>query len=185
MENAENQSRQIATGLCRGAAKTLNKDWGVVITWSGRPEYFFQNPDQLYNDMVLAYQNGAKYIVVFNSPGNFTLPTPYGSLSEKHFEKMKQFWTYAHLEPVVGPYPANTTYVLPRDYGFGFRGPADKIWGKWVADDLASKILGDVQNLLGTYVLCLDIVYETKIADTPVDLPYNRLIFWNGTTVQK
>jgi hypothetical protein len=184
-EYVGNQSRQIATGLCRGAAKSLNKEWGVIITWSGQPDSFVNNPEQLYNDMVLAYQNGAKYIIVFNSPAQFALPTEYGTLTYEHFERMEQFWNYVHDEPSVGPYPANTAFVLPKDYGFGFRSPTDRIWGKWEADNLSQKIWDDAHALLETYVRSLDIVYETRIADTPVDLPYERLIFWNGTILRK
>ncbi len=133
-------SNAAATGVCRGAAKTLDKDWGVIITWSDKLEPFVENPDQLYNDMVIAYQNGAKYIIVFNSPAQFPQPTQYGTLTEEHLEKMRQFWDYIHHEPAVGLYPANTAFVLPKDYGYGFRGPADKIWGKWEPDQLSSQI---------------------------------------------
>ena len=67
-----NQSRQLTVALCRGAAKTFGKDWGVIITWKYEQPPYLEDAEQLYSDMVLAYQNGAKYIVVFNSPGNFT-----------------------------------------------------------------------------------------------------------------
>jgi hypothetical protein len=184
-EYVGNQSRQIATGLCRGAAKCLNKEWGVIITWTGQPNFFVENPEQLYNDMVLAYQNGAKYIIVFNSPAQFPPPTKYGTLTPQHFEKMEQFWNYVHDEPSVGPFPANTAFVLPKDYGFGFRSPTDRIWGKWDANNLSQKIWEDTHALLEIYVLSLDIVYETRIADTQIDLPYERLFFWNGTILEK
>ena len=187
-EYVGNQSRQIATGLCRGAAKALNKEWGAILTWTcGQDglDSFVENPEQLYNDMVLAYQNGAKYILVFNSPDQFDPPTEYGTLTPEHFERMKQFWKYVHREHSVEPYPANTAFVLPKDYGFGFRNPDDKIWGKWEADSIAPQIWEDVHTLLETHVLSLDIVYETRIADTPINLPYDNLIFWNGTILQK
>lgn len=184
-EYVGNQSRQIATGLCRGAAKSLGRQWGVIITWSNNIEPLVENPEQLYKDMVLAYQNGAKYIIVFNSPGQFNATTEFGTLTSEHFEKMKQFWSYAHTHPSVEPYPANTAFVLPRDYGYGFRGPNDRLWGKWEADDLAPQIWEDVQELLKMYVRSLDIVYETITGDVPIDLPYDRLIFWNGTIIQK
>ena len=184
-EYVGNQSRQIATGLCRGAAKSLGRQWGVIITWSNNIEPLVENPEQLYKDMVLAYQNGAKYIIVFNSPGQFNATTEFGTLTSEHFEKMKQFWSYAHTHPSVEPYPANTAFVLPRDYGYGFRGPNDRLWGKWEADDLAHQIWEDVQELLKMYVRSLDIVYETITGDVPIDLPYDRLIFWNGTIIQK
>jgi hypothetical protein len=180
-----NQSRQIATGLSRGAAKTLNKDWGVIITWSNQLEPFVEDPDQLYSDMVLAYQNGASYIVVFNSPGEFNVTTEYGTLTLEHFDAMNKFWNYMKTEPPVEEFPANIAYVLPRDYGYGFRGPDDKIWGLWKADALSSKLWSDLNNLLATNVLSLDVVYETKGGDAPIDLPYDKLIFWNGTIIEK
>jgi hypothetical protein len=184
-EYVGNHSRKIATGLCRGAAKSLDKQWGVIITWSNNMKSFVENPEQLYNDMVLAYQNGAKYIIVFNSPGQFNPSTEFGTLTSEHFEKMKQFWSYVSTEPSVEPYPAKTAFVLPRDYGYGFRGPNDRLWGKWEADNLAPQIWEDVQELFEMHVLPLDIVYETITDGVPLDLPYDRLIFWNGTVIQK
>ena len=184
-EYVGNQSRQIATGLCRGAAKTLSKDWGVIITWSTELEPFVENPDQLYDDMVLAYKNGAKYIIVFNSPAQFTPPTQYGTLTDEHLEKMQQFWNYIHHKPPMNPYLANTAFVLPKDYGYGFRGPDDKIWGKWEADTLSQQMWTDVQQLLDRHAMSLDIVYETRIDSQPINLPYNKLIYWNGTIIQK
>jgi hypothetical protein len=180
-----NQSREIAAGLCRGAAKTLNKDWGVIITWSNQLEPFVENPDQLYKDMILAYQNGAKYIVVFNSPGKFSPPTEYGTLTLEHLDAMKMFWNYVNTMPPVEQYHANTAYVLPRDYGYGFRGINEKIWGLWEADALSLQLLSDLDNLMAKYVLHLDVVYETKSGDAPINFPYNKLIFWNGTIREK
>ena len=179
-----NQSRQVAASLCRGAAKTLNKDWGIMVTWSEQLGPFEEDPDQLYRDMVLAYQNGAKYIVVFNSPGEFP-PTEYGGLTLEHLDAMKKFWNDVNAEPDSKQYPANTAYVLPRDYGYGFRGPDDKIWGKWEADTLSPQIWNDVNNLLATYGLELDVVYETRIGNLPINLPYGKLIFWNGTIIER
>jgi hypothetical protein len=98
---------------------------------------------------------------------------------------MKQFWSYVSTEPSVEPYPAKTAFVLPRDYGYGFRGPNDRLWGKWEADNLAPQIWEDVQKLFEMHVLPLDIVYETITDGVPLDLPYDRLIFWNGTVIQK
>jgi hypothetical protein len=135
--------------------------------------------------MILAYQNGAKYIIVFNSPGQNPAPTEYGTLTPEHFEAMKRFWNYANTEPPVEHYPAKNAYVIPRDYGYGFRGPNDRIWGLWEADELSPKIWNDIQDLTGSYVLNLDMVYETKIGNTSTNLSYDRLIFWNGTIVQK
>jgi hypothetical protein len=154
-----NNSRQIAASLCRGAAKTLNKDWGAIITWSHNDlDAFVQNPEQIYDDMLLAYQNGAKYIIVFNSPGNFTSPTEYGTLTTQHLEKMQEFWNYTQIHPQTQHYPANTAYVLPADYGFGFRGPDDRIWGKWDPDQISQQVWDDINGLIQTQNQNLDII---------------------------
>lgn len=184
-EYVGNQSRQLATALCRGAAKSLNKEWGAMITWSQKPNDFFERPEDLYHDMMLAYQNGAKYIVVFNSPENFDFPAPYGTLTPEHFEKMKQFWDYAHATSSFQRHVADTAFVLPRDYGFGFRWPDDKIWGKWNADSLSATLWTYAHHLLDMHVMNLDVVFETKISNEPVDLPYRKLIFWNRTVVER
>jgi hypothetical protein len=99
---------------------------------------------------------------------------------------MRQFWNYActHAEPAKDP--ANTAYVLPKDYGFGFRGPNDNIWGLWGAtelDNLAPKIWNDTTIVVSQYGKNLDIVYETLSNNLPTRLMYEKLIFWNGTII--
>jgi len=49
----------------------------------------------------------------------------------------------------------------------------------------SSAVWNDTLNLLAMTRLDLDVVYETKIGDAPIELPYDKLIFWNGTTIQK
>ena len=184
-EFVENQSRQIAVGLCRGAAKSLQKDWGIMITYSHQQPPYIEGPLQLYDDMVTAYENGAKYIIVFDSPGNNTPTEKYGILTEEHLRSMEKFWNYASSASKVAEYPANAAYVLPRDYGFGLRGPNDTIWGLWKADALSSTVWNDATRLVAEYGQGLDIVHETIIKDSPIELPYNKLIFWNGTVLEK
>jgi len=184
-EFAGNHSRQLAIALCRGAAETQNKDWGTMITWKYLQPPFLEDAGQLYDDMVLAYQNGAKYIVVFNSPANFTASTEYGTLTPEHIKTIKKFWNYMNACPHVGKDYEKTAYVLPRDYGFGFRGPDDRIWGLWGPDALSLIIWNDANSLLKTYGTRLDTVYETKYDNVPIQLPYDKLIFWNGTTISK
>lgn len=175
---------QLAVSLDRGAAESQGKDWGAIITFSGSslhlPSYTNIN---LYDEMLLAWQNDAKYIVVFDSPGaGHSVTTPYGVLTGDYLNEMKNFWNYAqdHQPPKLDP--AQTAYVLPMDYGYGFSGPNDTIWGLWPADALSPIIWNDTNNLLTTYGMKLDIVYETKTDDVPINLQYKTLIFWNGTT---
>jgi len=191
-----NQSRQIAISLCRGAAHTLGmnaghttgQDWGVIITWKYFQAPFLEDANQLYNDMILAYKNDAKYIIIFNSPGNQTAPmTPgtIGTLTLDHLNAMAKFWNYTKTNPRGDSYPADTAYVLPKDYGFGMRGANDTIWGLWNADNQSATIWNDTNSLISTYGSRLDIIYETKTDGETITLPYNHLIFWNGTNIQK
>lgn len=185
-----NQSRQIAVALDRGAAHALGENWGVIITYqpSGLPgappgpEIGVENATQLYSDMTFAWQSGAKYIVVFD--GNSTDASSSGVLTQEHIDAMKQFWNYTKTNTRNGEYPADIAYVLPVDYGYGFRSPSDTIWGLWNADALSTKVWNDANSLFVTYGNNLDIVYENRIDSQPIALPYKTLIFWNGTTIQ-
>jgi hypothetical protein len=176
-----NQSRQISVALTRGAATASQSEWGVMITWKYQQPPYVEEPQQLYDDMVLAYDNGAKYIVVFNSPDINKPTTSYGILTQDHINSMKNFWNYYENHPRNGQYRAEAAYVLPTDYGYGFRGPNDVIWGLWPADNLSAKAWYDVNALLIQYPNNLDIVYETRIDNVQVSLPYEKLIFWNTT----
>ena len=178
-----NQSRQLSIALTRGAANAQHQNWGVMITWKYDQAPFLEDACQLYNDMVLAYENDAKYIVVFNSPDNQSATTELGILTQDHIGAMKQFWDYASTHAHPSGDIAELAYVLPRDYGFGFRNENDNIWGIWQADALSAMIWKDTNNLIATYGMKLDIVYETLSDDIPIRLMYDKLIFWNGTTI--
>jgi hypothetical protein len=183
-----NQSRQLAVALCRGASHAHNMDWGTMITWKYDRAPFLEEPDQLYEDMVLAYENDAKYIVVFNSPENQTATSDIGTLTPQHLAAMQRFWDYAIKNPRVGGDPAQSAFVLPSDYAFGFRRPDDPVWGlPWVITPssaaIEAKIWSDANTLVEQYGSGIDIVYETYTGGFPIRLMYKELIFWNGTRI--
>jgi len=173
-----NFSRQLHVALCRGAAAMQDREWGAIVTWTYRNPPYIEDAEMLYSDLVLAYDNGAKYILVFNYPNNVT---DYGILTEEHLDSMKRFWDYvnAHPQPAQA---SKAAYVLPEDYGYGFRGPDDRIWGLWGPDELSANIWNETDSLLAAYDKNLDIVYDT--AELNLEQQYEILIFWNGTTVQ-
>ena len=173
-----NFSRQLHVALCRGAANVQNKDWGVIVTWTYRNAPYIEDAEMLYRDLVLAYNNGAKYILVFNYPTNVT---DFGILTQDHLNSMKSFWNYMNAVPQPTQ-ASKTAYVLPEDYGYGFRGPDDRIWGLWGPDDLSAKVWNEANSLLMSYEKKLDIVYDTTELDR--EQRYEKLIFWNGTTFQ-
>ena len=93
----------------------------------------------------MAYQTVAKYAIVFN----YLRLSAYGILKDEHLDALKQLWDYMNCNPRRVDLPdSRVAYVLPNDYGYGFRGPADKIWGLWEADELTDKIWNDVNALL-------------------------------------
>jgi hypothetical protein len=178
-----NYSRTINVALCRGAANIQNKDWGVMITWTyTQPpdnESYLESGEELYNDLVLAYESGAEYILVFDTNENYTHSTLKDS--KEHLDALKRFWQYATANPRPNDPPSNrVAYVLPKDYGYGFRGPEDKIWGLWEADAFSLKISTEVGSLLDRYQNRLDIIYDDGLK-TNSSYGYSRLIFWNGT----
>ena len=181
----EDYSRQLNAALVRGAATAMKKDWGIMITWAyQQPPYMESGPD-LYEDMMSAYQNGAKYIIVFDSNEDWT----ENVLHQDHFDAMKQFWQYAQTNPRTAmPLSSRSVYVLPEDYGEGFRGPDDTIWGLWRADfnvaegsqNFTNSIRMSISYLLQMFGPKLDIVYPT--ADQTVEsLGYENVFYWNDT----
>jgi len=173
-----NHSRQLNVALCRGAAEAYQKDWGAIITWEYTDAPYIESGERLYEDMVLAYKNGAKYVVVFDYPNI----EQYGILTNEHFDAIREFWDYVHSNPLsYGADKAEVAYVLPQDYGFGFRSPEDKIWGLWESDDLSQKIWNDADTLIHQYGSNLDIVYSDPEAMDAIRNRYATLFFWNDT----
>ena len=171
-----NHSRPLHIGLCRGAAKAYNKDWGAIITWEYREAPYIESAKELCDDMILAYKTGAKYVVVFNYPKI----EQYGILTEQHFDALRDFWNYIHSNPREhGIIQSEAAYVLPQNYGFGFRNSEDTIWGLWEADNLSEKVWTDVDTLIDQYGSRLDIVYDDAETIDAVKRRYARLFFWN------
>jgi hypothetical protein len=132
----------------------------------------------MYQDMVLAYQNGAKYVLVFDYPQI----EEFGILGDEHFAALKSFWTYMQIHPKdFGSVKADAAYVLPADYGFGFRSPTDNIWGLWNSDSLSSKVWDDANLLLAQHNTHLDIIYDDPNYTNTTQSRYPKLYYWNQT----
>ncbi len=178
-----NHSRLLSVALNRGAAKMHNKDWGVIITWTFREPPYLESANELYYDMLYAYLNGAKYVIILNYSQERT--ATFGTLTDEHLDAIERFWSFAQDNPrkkIISRYsPTRVAYVLPKDYGWGFRGAEDRIWGFWV-DELATQIGTDLNFLLQTRQVGFDIIYDDpRYYDNMKQ--YNKLIFWNGTII--
>jgi hypothetical protein len=166
-----NYSRQLNIALCRGAATAANKDWGVIITWEYTQAPYLESGSRLYDDMVLAYNNGAKYITIFDSNKEYTQSV----LTADQLNTIKEFWQYTKEHPRSQSSSSDrVAFVLPEAYGYGFRGPTDSIWGLWPSDTYSTKLSIAVGEKLAEYGEKLDIVYnQTQLAIAG----YSQLIF--------
>lgn len=177
-EFGKNRPKATSIPQCRGAAEIHNKTWGVIITWAYDEPPYLQSPDELYDDLILAYQTGASYIAVFNYP----VIGPYGLLSEEYFDVLKDFKDYVSNN--VRNESSNTqkvAYVLPVNYGGGLRTSSDKIWGVWEADDESQRVWNSLNDVIEKYGYDFDIVIDSYWTYLFADNHYNTLIFWNGT----
>ena len=172
-----NYSQTLNVALCRGAATLQNKDWGVMMAWKYTTPPYFESGKDLLSDMIWAYQSGAKYIVVFDSNGDWTQDI----LGQEQLNAMQMFWEYAQSNPRANNRVSlRTAYVLPEDYAYGFRGPNDKIWGLWEANSTtyAYDLSVSVNIMLTDYSSYLDIVYADGI-QAGTSNGYGNVIYWN------
>ncbi len=171
-----NYSRQLNIALCRGAATAQGKDWGTMVCWKYTQAPYMESTTELYSDMVLSYDNGARYIIVFDSDVNYTRSI----LTAEHLEAMKQFWQYTQENPRSNANAADrVAYLLPTGYGYGFRGPEDKIWGVWNADMTSFMLSISVNIMLQKYGSNVDIIYEDAIQSGDT-LGYGDVVYWNN-----
>jgi hypothetical protein len=174
-----NYSRQLNVALCRGAATMHDRDWGAIVTWTYDNPPYIGSGKELYRDLILAYKNGAKYIIVFDTNENYT----HGILGKEHLEALKRFWHYVQNNPRNSfPIGDRVAYVLPKDYAYGFRGPDDKIWGFWYADAFSDELCHKLGEMITKYEFRLDIIYDDGLEPNNT-YGYSKLIFWNGTIV--
>jgi hypothetical protein len=175
-----NESRNRIIAQNRGAAAAFHKDWGVIVNWKyNQPPHYLESGSELYDDLALAYSAGASYSVVFSYP-NLT-GSAYGILEEEHFDALQRFWNTLHSNPDgFGDNHAEVAYVLPEDYGFGFRGSSDRVWGL-LPDELAAKVYNDVALLTDRYGAKLDILYDEPDRIAPLLGGYRQVFYWNQT----
>jgi hypothetical protein len=179
-----NQSTPKHIGLCRGAARIQEKDWGTIIVWKGVRDH--ENPNEggtyksgpeMYQDMLDSYQAGANYVIIFNFPKD-PPNNIYGILKEEHFKAMEQFWEYANTFPEdFGKIKGDIVYVLPKDYAWGLRRVDDVIWlPNWGPDEFSLDIWEDLNKLIVKYGLRLDIIYD----DPHFNIKnYDEIYYWN------
>jgi hypothetical protein len=172
-----NRIKEFNIPLCRGAAEMHNKTWGVMVAWKYDDPPYIESADELFDDMVTAYDAGAKYIVVFNYPEI----EPYGLLTEEHFDAIRQFKDYVEDNPQSkSSNVQRIAYVLPENYGGGLRNPDDKIWGVWEADENSQRIWDDLNGFIDEYGYDFDILVDSYWTRFFARQHYRTLYFWDG-----
>jgi hypothetical protein len=162
--------------LVRGAAKLQGKEWGAMITWKYDEQPYLDTGPEIYKQMQMTYTAGADYIIIFNYPQN-PEDNPYGVMTDEHFQALQNFWNDVKTQKIThSSTNGDVAYVLPQDYGSGMRRSDDKIW-YWGPDELSPQIWNAAHQLLSTYGLRLDIVYEDP--EYPLEGNYSRAYFWN------
>jgi hypothetical protein len=165
--------------LLRGASTLQNKDWGIMVTWKYTVQPYLASGEEIYSQMVSAYQAGAKYISIFNYP--YSEGSAFGTMKDEHFAALEKFWNnIIHgSKNIQGSIKAEAALVLPKDYGWGMRNPKDKIWGYWGPDELSSQIWTLSRILIAQYGFSLDIVYDDPVF--PLEKGYSHIYYWNST----
>ena len=182
-----NPAQEIA--LVRGASNLQKKEWGTMITWQSNNAPYLQSASQIYDEMRLSYQSGAKYVIVFNytpddNPlgitGNGTrVENGVGLLQNEHFAAMQRFWTEIVHAKESNKIAAEAALVLPKDYGWGMRNQYDTIWGLWKTDRISEHIWNQLQSKLAQYGAKLDIIYEDPAYI--LSSKYGQIYYWNQT----
>jgi len=167
--------KQLMIGL---AAVLQGKSWGAMLRWKFVHEPYMASGEELYNQMALAYNGGAEYVVVFNyAPDN----EGFGVLQDEHFAALEQFWN-EHVtlnQEKAKAVKADAVLVLPKNYGWGMRNPDDTIWSLWPADEKSEQVWNALQNALELYGEKLDITYDDPVF--PVSGKYSQVLWWNQT----
>jgi hypothetical protein len=174
LHDRNSKIEQIA--LCRGAATAQNKDWGAIITFASYSPPTPESGETMLDDMTMAYNAGAKYIVAFNYEVN-----GQSGLTDEQFNAIKQFWNNIHssVSDSYGIYKGEVAFVLPTNYGWGMRDLNDKIWGFWPADNKSAQIWDNMNKLIDKYGLNLDIVYDDP--EVSIQGRYAQTYLWNDT----
>lgn len=182
-----NNSRPLQIALCRGAANAYGKDWGIMVTHESSKEQVLVTGDQLYKELVLSFDSGAKYAIIFNFaeteryPKEPIYPAEYGILHEEHLQALEQFWDYMQNNPQKqGSLKAEVALVLPPVFGMAFRSATDKIWGLFEPDNWSERVFSDVQTYVNQYASRLDIVYDDTAFNESIKNTYEQVIYWTS-----
>ncbi|MCL2173628.1 MAG: hypothetical protein FWB84_08385, partial [Candidatus Bathyarchaeota archaeon] len=139
---------------------------------------YLGNGTEIYNQLLLSYQAGAKYLIIFDYPS--IEENPYGVLTDEHFEALQNLWEDINNPAITRLTTVEAVLVLPQNYGWGMRHVNDRIW-LWNADENSPQIWDISQKLITQYGINLDIVYDDP--QFLITEKYNKIYYWNQTLI--
>lgn len=162
--------------LTKGAAHLQGKDWGAIVTWKYTEAPYLDSGKEIYDQLYLAYQAGAKYLIIFDYPEIEN--NPYGVLTDDHFEALQKLWADINNSKLLAKRVSSVdaVLVLPQNYGWGMRYVDDRIW-LWDSDEYSPVIWDISQKLIDLYGINLDIVYDDP--QFPVVGMYDKIYYWD------
>lgn len=147
--------------LIRGAAHQQNKEWGIIITWKYQTSPYLDNKTEILSQMKIAYEAGAKYLVLFNYYDSEN--STYGTMGDPHFQALESFWKNINNNQIShNSIQPDSVVVFPRNYGWGTRWPEDKVWGIFKGDQQTKQIWTLMQQALETHGLKTDIAFDDE-----------------------
>ena len=170
-------AEQIA--LVKGAARLQDKEWGTMITWKYRSPPYLDSGNEIYNQMLMSYQAGAKYIAIFNYPYE---DGAYGTLTSDHFAALQRFWNDITTKKYADLSIPQAALVLPKNFGWGLRNPNDTVWGFWLTDNRTNQVAIVTAMCIYYYGVNLDIVYEDSTYPI-TNVAYQKVYYWNATAI--
>lgn len=167
--------------LIKGAARLQEKEWGAIITWKYQGHPFLDTGDEIYYQMLSAYQAGADYIMIFDYSKDLEGNSDVAMIDD-HYLALERFWTDINTKEFIDLSDPEAVLVLPPNYGWGMRNPDDTIWGFWGTDEKTTQIATIMSMLLAKYGASLDIVYDDP-AYPVANGGYKYIYYWNTTTI--
>ena len=161
-----------------------NKEWGAMVTWKyteHTEKGFLDDPENIYNQMLAAYQAGAKYIMIFDYSKDKDGNNTSYAMTDYYYEMMQIFWNDIHTKKFADLSGPEAAMVLPANYGWGMRDHGDTIWGFWGTDAKTPQIAMLMGQLIHKYGAQLDIIYDDPNYP-PAKAGYNNIYYWNNSS---
>ena len=148
-----------------------------MLTWQTSAAPYLSTGNEMYNEMLSAYQEGATYVAVFNYSPN---GDGVGLLQPEQFSALQRFWTNVVQSHNVVRVEAGRCARFAHIITAGVCGDPTTpsgVSGKPTTNPLRSGL--SLQSAMARDGAKLDVVYDS--AAYPTAGRYEQIIYWNQT----